>query len=57
MSEPKDDRAPDFESAGVQELDLKDVPSELGLLPLRDTLLFPHAILPWPSPARARWRW
>ncbi|MET0553462.1 MAG: endopeptidase La, partial [Vicinamibacteria bacterium] len=46
MSEPKDDRAPDFESAGVQEVDLKEVPSELGLLPLRDTLLFPHAILP-----------
>jgi ATP-dependent Lon protease len=46
MSEAKDDRAPDFESAGVQEVDLKEVPSELGLLPLRDTLLFPHAILP-----------
>jgi ATP-dependent Lon protease len=46
MSEPKDDRAPDFESSGVQELDLKDVPAEIGLLPLRDTLLFPHAILP-----------
>ena len=46
MSEPKDDRAPDFESSGVQEVDLKDVPAEIGLLPLRDTLLFPHAILP-----------
>ena len=46
MSEPKDDRAPDFESSGVQEVDLKDVPTEIGLLPLRDTLLFPHAILP-----------
>jgi ATP-dependent Lon protease len=46
MSEPKDDRAPDFESGGVQEVDLKDVPAEIGLLPLRDTLLFPHAILP-----------
>jgi ATP-dependent Lon protease len=46
MSDPKEDRAPDFESSGVQELDLKDMPAEIGLLPLRDTLLFPHAILP-----------
>ncbi len=41
-----DDRAPDFESGGVQEVNLADVPTELGLLPLRDTILFPHAILP-----------
>ena len=46
MSDPKEDRAPDFESSGVQEVDLKEVPAEIGLLPLRDTLLFPHAILP-----------
>jgi ATP-dependent Lon protease len=46
MSDPKEDRAPDFESSGVQEVDLRDVPAEIGLLPLRDTLLFPHAILP-----------
>ncbi len=41
-----DERKPDFESAGVHELDLSDVPTELGVLPLRDTLLFPQAILP-----------
>ncbi len=41
-----DDRAPDFESGGVHEVNLSDVPAELGLLPLRDTILFPHAILP-----------
>jgi len=41
-----DDRAPDFESGGVHEVNLADVPTELGLLPLRDTILFPHAILP-----------
>ena len=45
MSE-RDDSAPDFESGGVQEIDLSDVPTELGILPLRDTLLFPQAILP-----------
>jgi ATP-dependent Lon protease len=41
-----DERKPDFESAGVHELDLSDIPTELGVLPLRDTLLFPQAILP-----------
>jgi len=41
-----DDRTPDFESGGIQEVNLQDVPSELGILPLRDTILFPHAILP-----------
>ncbi len=47
MSEPTDDRPPDFESpAGAQEVNLSDVPSELAILPLRDTILFPHAILP-----------
>ncbi|HEX6738804.1 MAG TPA: LON peptidase substrate-binding domain-containing protein, partial [Vicinamibacteria bacterium] len=46
MADPKDDRTPDFESGGVHEVNLSDVPSELGILPLRDTLLFPHAILP-----------
>ena len=45
MSE-KDERAPDFESAGVHEVNLAEVPTELGILPLRDTILFPHAILP-----------
>ncbi len=42
----RDDRAPDFESAGVHEVNLQDVPTELAILPLRDTILFPHAILP-----------
>jgi ATP-dependent Lon protease len=45
MSE-RDDSLSDFASADVPELDLKDVPTELGILPLRDTLLFPQAILP-----------
>jgi ATP-dependent Lon protease len=43
-----DERKPDFESDGVDELDLTGIPSEteIGLLPLRDTLLFPSAVLP-----------
>jgi ATP-dependent Lon protease len=41
-----DERTPDFESAGVHEVDLNSVPTELPILPLRDTILFPHAILP-----------
>ena len=45
MSE-HDDGVPDFESSGRAELDPADVPTELGILPLRDTLLFPQAILP-----------
>jgi len=45
MSE-RDDRAPDFESGGLHEVNLQDVPTELAILPLRDTILFPHAILP-----------
>jgi len=45
MSE-HDDSVPDFDSGGMHELDLSDVPSELGILPLRDTLLFPQAIMP-----------
>jgi ATP-dependent Lon protease len=44
MSDPE--RSPDFDSGGVAELDLSDVPGELAILPLRDTILFPHAILP-----------
>jgi ATP-dependent Lon protease len=44
MSDPE--RSPDFDSGGVAELDLSDVPAELAILPLRDTILFPHAILP-----------
>jgi ATP-dependent Lon protease len=43
MSE-QSDRAPDFESSGLTEM--ADFPSELGILPLRDTILFPNAILP-----------
>jgi len=43
MSE-QSDRAPDFESSGLTEM--SDFPSELGILPLRDTILFPNAILP-----------
>ena len=46
MSDSRDDRAPDFESAGVGEVNLSELPSELAILPLRDTILFPHAILP-----------
>ncbi len=42
----REDRAPDFESEGVHEVSLQDVPTELAILPLRDTILFPHAILP-----------
>jgi ATP-dependent Lon protease len=41
----KDDRTPDFESSGV-EINLAEVPTDLAILPLRDTILFPHAILP-----------
>jgi ATP-dependent Lon protease len=41
-----DERKPDFESDGVGAVDLSDLPTELGILPLRDTLLFPQAILP-----------
>jgi ATP-dependent Lon protease len=40
-----DERAPDFESGGVNEIDVSNI-TELGILPLRDTILFPHAILP-----------
>jgi ATP-dependent Lon protease len=46
MSDAKDERTPDFESGGVHEVDLSDPPRELGILPLRDTILFPHAVLP-----------
>jgi len=41
----KDDRTPDFESSGG-EINLSEVPTDLAILPLRDTILFPHAILP-----------
>jgi ATP-dependent Lon protease len=41
-----DERKPDFESAGVHEIDLDDLPTEIGILPLRDTLLFPQSVLP-----------
>src|SRR6185503_6641741 len=43
MSDPKE---PDFESGGLHEINLSVVPRALGILPLRDTILFPHAILP-----------
>ena len=45
MSE-HDDNLPEFDAGAIPELDLSDVPAELGILPLRDTLLFPHVILP-----------
>ncbi len=42
-----DERKPDFESDGVHEIDLDwSSPTEIGILPLRDTLLFPQAVLP-----------
>src|SRR5262245_66158684 len=44
MSDPE--RSPDFDSRGVTEVELASVPGELAILPLRDTILFPHAILP-----------
>jgi ATP-dependent Lon protease len=46
MSDPKEDRPPDFESSGLNEVNLSEIPTELAILPLRDTILFPHAILP-----------
>ncbi|HEY3122101.1 MAG TPA: endopeptidase La [Vicinamibacteria bacterium] len=44
MTEQNTDERPDFESSGGP--DLSQLPQELGVLPLRDTILFPHAILP-----------
>src|SRR5436190_729034 len=44
MSDPE--RSPDFDSGGVGEINLAEVPTDLAILPLRDTILFPHAILP-----------
>jgi ATP-dependent Lon protease len=41
-----DERTPDFESEGVQDVNLSELPGDLAILPLRDTILFPHAILP-----------
>jgi len=41
-----DERKPDFESGGIGEINLHELGGELALLPLRDTILFPHAILP-----------
>jgi ATP-dependent Lon protease len=46
MSDEVDEQKPDFESSGAQEVSLSEVPGELAILPLRDTILFPHAILP-----------
>ena len=42
----KDDRTPDFESGGVRDQPRRGARRELAILPLRDTILFPHAILP-----------
>jgi len=39
-----DDNLPDFESAGVDETSLESIPTEVGILPLRDTLLFPKVV-------------
>ena len=38
-----DEGTPDFESAGVHELNLADLPADLGILPLRGTILFPQS--------------
>jgi ATP-dependent Lon protease len=46
LSDSKDERAPDFESPGIGDVNLAELPAELAILPLRDTILFPHAILP-----------
>jgi ATP-dependent Lon protease len=46
MSDQNDDPAPDFESGTTPDLSPGNLPTELALLPLRDTILFPHAILP-----------
>ena len=46
MSDNREDRPPDFESAGLHDVNLAEIPTELAILPLRDTILFPHAILP-----------
>jgi ATP-dependent Lon protease len=46
VTDSSDERPPDFESSGGHEVSLSDVPAELAVLPLRDTILFPHAILP-----------
>ena len=46
MSHPKDERPPELDGGSLPELNLHGVPAELAILPLRDTILFPHAILP-----------
>jgi ATP-dependent Lon protease len=46
MSDSDEERKPDFESAGALDVNLSEIPEELAILPLRDTILFPHAILP-----------
>src|SRR6187402_3982018 len=46
MSDPIENQPPDFESGGFSQASLSDLPSEIALLPLRDTVLFPEAVLP-----------
>jgi len=46
MSHPKDERPPELDGGSTPEVNLQEVPAELAILPLRDTILFPHAILP-----------
>ncbi len=46
MTDSKEERSPDFESVGLHDVNLAEIPTELAILPLRDTILFPHAILP-----------
>ena len=46
MSDPIENQPPDFESGGFSQSSLSDLPSEIAILPLRDTVLFPEAVLP-----------
>jgi ATP-dependent Lon protease len=46
VSDNQEDRKPDYESEGSASWDPTSAPGELPILPLRDTILFPHAILP-----------
>ncbi|MEO6402626.1 MAG: endopeptidase La, partial [Vicinamibacteria bacterium] len=46
MSDPIENQPPDFESPGFSQSSLSDLPAEIAILPLRDTVLFPEAVLP-----------
>jgi ATP-dependent Lon protease len=46
VSDNQEDRKPDYEFEGAASWDPASAPGELPILPLRDTILFPHAILP-----------